>query len=124
VDNAANRKLNRVGKSWGKESSKKAAGGTKSAPTPKSALKSTEDYTDEQLRLGAKNWAKVQGVKIKGIQNLSRKGLLTLFEKEKVSMDFLKFKIKKKVQYTSSFAGGGQKTIMAPGNEAGWVLDK
>ena len=86
--------------------------------------KSIEDYSDDQLRKGAKNWAKVQRVKIKGINNLSRKGLLTLFKKEKVSMDFLKFKIKKKIVYTSGSAGGGQVPINAPGNDPGFYLSK
>tara|TARA_R110000851_G_scaffold281384_1_gene434830 strand:+ start:112 stop:642 length:531 start_codon:yes stop_codon:yes gene_type:complete len=96
----------------------------KKAPATKSANKSIEDYTDEELRKGAKNWAKVQGFKIKGIQNLSRKGLLTLFQKEKVSMDFLKFKIQKRIQYTSGMGSGGQKIVQAPGNEGGWYLSK
>ncbi len=107
-DNAQNRKLNRVGKYWGTECSPCEA---KKASSPKKAPeKSIEDYTDEALRKGAKNWAKVNEVKIKGISNLSRKGLLSLFKKEKVSIDFLKFNIRKSPVYTSTMSGTKQKS--------------
>ena len=86
--------------------------------------KTLEDYTDEELRKGAKNWAKVNELKIKVISNLSRIGLLKLWTEQKIPMDFLKYKIKKKIQYTSGMAGGGQKVINAPGNEGGWYVDK
>ena len=89
----------------------------------KGKTKTIEDYTDEELRRAGKNWAKVQGVRVKGIQNLSRKGLLSLFKKEKVSMDFLKFKIIKKPQYTSTLSGT-KKVSSAPGNDGGWAIDR
>ncbi len=64
-----------------------------------------KSYTTEEMRRGAKNWAKVNKLRIKGINNLSRKGLLSLYTKEKVSMDFLKFNIKKGPQYYSTMSG-------------------
>ena len=77
--------------------------GNKPKPKPKVAVKQAvakienkkySSYTIEQLKRGAKNWAKVKRVKIKGINNISRNGLEKLFVKEKISLDFLKFNIK------------------------------
>ena len=75
-----------------------------------------KSYTIEELKRSAKNWAKVNRFKLKGINNISRKGLITLHTKEKVSMDFLKFNIREIPKYTSTMSGkkqisGGQSQV-------------
>jgi len=62
-------------------------------------------YNMFELKRGAKNWAKVNKVKIKGINSISRNGLITLYVREKVSLDFLKFNIRKGPQYYSTMSG-------------------
>lgn len=62
-------------------------------------------YTIFELKRGAKNWAKVNKVRIQGINSISRNGLITLYTKQKVSMDFLKYNITKGPQYYSTMSG-------------------